>query len=90
MENKRIIPKEYIGMKIVERPPKFQAPQYTCAMTMDIVLFLSDQIYEDQMNWSLLNRRCLPVEHIICSVYPGGSGMKASILEWIKLWTLCI
>ena len=48
MENKRIIPKEYIGMKIVERPPKFQAPQYTCAMTMDIVLFLSDQIYEDQ------------------------------------------
>ena len=86
MENKRIIPKEYIGMKIVERPLKFQAPQYTCAMTMDIVLFLSDQIYEDQMNWSLLNRRCLPVEHIICSVYPGGSGMKASILHWKLEW----
>ena len=71
-------------MKIVERPPYFQAPVYTCPISMEIVVFLTSKFYEDQMNWELLNRRCQPVEHVYVSLYPGGAGMRVMQFKYVE------
>ena len=83
-ESRRLVPQEFLNMKIVERPPYFQAPVYTCPISMEIVVFLTSKFYEEEMNWELLNRRCQPVEHVYVSLYPGGAGMRVMQFKYVE------
>lgn len=80
VSSREMMPEDLRNMKIVDLPPKYQAPSYICPNTMQFDIYETESALNVPVDLSLLLSCAVNVERIHMNMYPGGSGLEVFFL----------